>query len=44
MNYELEKRFEEARVKLTELMGRPPEEKELFHGTPAKNIDSYVHG
>ena len=40
VNYELEKRFEEARVKLRETMGREPEEKQLFHGTSAENIDS----
>ena len=40
VNYELEKRFEEARVKLRETMGCEPEEKQLFHGTSAENIDS----
>ncbi|KAL1674934.1 hypothetical protein EV122DRAFT_293096 [Schizophyllum commune] len=44
VNYELEKRFEEARVKLREIMGCEPEEKHLFHGTSAENIDSITNG
>ena len=40
VNYELEKRFEEARVKLREILGCEPEEKQLFHGTSAANIES----
>ncbi|KAI4520785.1 ADP-ribosylation [Schizophyllum commune Loenen D] len=43
VNYELEKRFEEARVKLREIMGCEPEEKQLFHGTSAENIDSILN-
>ncbi|KAI5894927.1 ADP-ribosylation [Schizophyllum commune H4-8] len=42
VNYELEKRFEEARVKLREIMGCEPEEKQLFHGTSAANIESIL--
>ncbi|KAL1698759.1 hypothetical protein EV121DRAFT_284575 [Schizophyllum commune] len=43
VNCELEKRFEEARVKLREIMGCEPEEKHLFHGTSAENIDSILN-
>ncbi|KAG6840480.1 hypothetical protein C0991_006464 [Blastosporella zonata] len=44
VNYELEKRFEQARDKLQELMGEPSQELQLFHGTPATNIDSILKG
>ncbi|KAL1716561.1 hypothetical protein EV715DRAFT_275002 [Schizophyllum commune] len=43
VNYELERRFEEARVKLREIMGCEPEEKQLFHGTSAANIESILN-
>jgi len=42
VNYELEKRFEEARSTLTEVLGQAPVEKMLFHGTAQANIDPYI--
>ena len=42
VNYELEKRFEIARDMMEAIMGERPPEKQLFHGTPATNIDSSV--
>ncbi|KAF7291492.1 PARP catalytic domain-containing protein [Mycena kentingensis (nom. inval.)] len=44
VNYELEKRFEKARDTLRMLMGKEPEELEMFHGTAAHNIDSILSG
>ncbi|KAG6919348.1 hypothetical protein DXG01_006895 [Tephrocybe rancida] len=40
VNYELEKRFEQARDRLEEITGVPSQELQLFHGTRAMNIDS----
>ncbi|KDR78746.1 hypothetical protein GALMADRAFT_244289 [Galerina marginata CBS 339.88] len=42
VNYELEKRFEMARDTLEAIMGERPPEMQLFHGTPAANIDSIL--
>ena len=42
VNYELEKRFEVARDMMEAIMGERPPEMQLFHGTPAANIDSSV--
>lgn len=42
VNYELEKRFENARDMLEAIMGERQPEMQLFHGTSAANIDSSV--
>lgn len=42
VNYELERRFEEARAQLRGILGHEPEEIKLFHGTSAMNIDSII--
>ncbi|KAJ7576712.1 hypothetical protein C8J56DRAFT_799871 [Mycena floridula] len=44
VNYELEKRFDQARDKLAAIMGKYPPEVQLFHGTSAMNIDSILKG
>ncbi|KAG6847340.1 hypothetical protein H0H93_008748, partial [Arthromyces matolae] len=44
VNYELEKRFEQAREKLQRIMGEPPRELQLFHGTSSANVNSILQG
>ncbi|EJD46214.1 ADP-ribosylation [Auricularia subglabra TFB-10046 SS5] len=44
VNYELEKRFENARKRLTELLNEEPQEMQLFHGTPVANIPLILDG
>ncbi|KIY52894.1 hypothetical protein FISHEDRAFT_69357 [Fistulina hepatica ATCC 64428] len=42
VNYELEKRFEEARSDLEIVMDKQPEELQLFHGTASQNLESIL--
>ncbi|KAF5353805.1 hypothetical protein D9758_010587 [Tetrapyrgos nigripes] len=44
VNYELEKRFENAREQLRNLLGEEPKELMLFHGTQERNIDLILKG
>ncbi|KAJ7598679.1 hypothetical protein C8J56DRAFT_171385 [Mycena floridula] len=44
VNYELEKRYEQARDQLHAIMRQQPVELNLFHGTREANIDSILKG